>query len=154
MCRVLTKSCWHFWRGKHKYKIRKREKKKKDGLRGSGEGGGGEKLNWLSRALVKNENQSASPLFTLISAEIARNIDISIYKCTVLFRSHAALCWLVVTKCTDRISFLFFFVHKPSRLSVMDWAKAISRVWIGWQAAWKLINRNPFAGANRKKKKL
>lgn len=69
----------------------------------------GGKLNWLSRALVKNENQSASPLFTLISAEIARNIDISIYKCTVLFRSHAALCWLVVAKCTDRISFRFFF---------------------------------------------
>lgn len=51
--------------------------------------------------------------------------------------------------------FFFFFVvvHKPSRLSVMDWAKAISCVWIGWQAAWKLINRNPFAGADRREKK-
>lgn len=90
--------------------------------------GGREKLNWLSRALVKNENQSAGPLFTPISAEIARNIDISIYKCTVLFRSHAALCRSLVAKCTDRISFFFLLVHKPSRLSVMDWAKAISCV--------------------------
>lgn len=108
--------CWEsrvviFWRGKHKYKISKREGggKKKVVSEEAARWVQGEKLNWLSRALVKNENQSAGPLFTPISAEIARNIDISIYKCTVLFRSHAALCRTVVPKCTDRISFHFFF---------------------------------------------
>lgn len=47
------------------------------------------KLNCLSTALVKNENQSASPRFTLSSTKIVRNIDISINKCTVLFGSDA-----------------------------------------------------------------
>lgn len=75
----------------------------------------GEKLNWLSRALVKNENQSAGLLFTPIWAEIARNIDISIYKCTVLFPSRAAL-WP-----NTLIGFppsFFFFVRKNQAGSV------------------------------------
>lgn len=145
MCRVLTKSCWHFWRGKHKYKIGGWEKKQS--LRKQR---GKKKLNWLSTALVKNENQSAGPLFTLTTLQRLRGILILVFT-NVLSFSGLMLCGQLWPNVLIRFFFPFFFIHKPNSLNLMDWGKAISRVWIGWEALWKLINRNPFAAAQNVK---